>query len=149
LVDPSDVLLGKILIVDDNPANVLLLERMLRRAGYAGITTTHDPHRVCDLHRENGFDLVLLDLQMPDLDGFRVLKALKRVEGVGEPSVLVMTAHPGNRSRAIEGGATDFVSKPFDAVEVLSRVYNLMELRLHESQSGRQTSSRPTGAPGA
>jgi CheY-like chemotaxis protein len=81
LVDPSDVLLGKILIVDDNPANVLLLERMLRRAGYAGITTTHEPHRVCDLHRENGFDLVLLDLQMPDLDGFRVLKALIRVEG--------------------------------------------------------------------
>jgi CheY-like chemotaxis protein len=130
MVDSSDVLRGKVLIVDDQQASVRLLERMLRGAGYASVASTLDPHEVSELHRRNRYDLILLDLQMPGMDGFRVLEGLKQVEKDGYLSVLVMTAHPGHKERALQAGAKDFISKPFDAVEVLTRVYNTLELRL-------------------
>ena len=130
MLDPSDVLAGKVLIVDDQQASVRLLERMLRGAGYTSVTSTRDPHEVCELHRKNRYDLILLDLQMPGLDGFQVLEGLKEVEKDGYLSVLVMTAHPGHKQRALQAGAKDFISKPFNVVEVLTRVYNLLELRL-------------------
>jgi CheY-like chemotaxis protein len=129
-LDPSDVLAGKVLIADDEQASVRLLERMLSGAGYSAVASTRDPEQVAALHRKHHFDLILLDLQMPGRDGFRVLEDLKEVEKDGYLSVLVMTAHPGNRERALQAGAKDFVSKPFKAIEVLTRVYNLLELRL-------------------
>jgi CheY-like chemotaxis protein len=129
-VDPSEVLRGRVLIVDDQPANVRLLERMLRGAGYAAVDSTLNPHEVCDLHRQNRYDLILLDLQMPGLDGFRVLEALKLVEQESDVPVLVMTSHPGNEERALQAGAKDFISKPFNVVEVLTRVYSMLEQRL-------------------
>ena len=138
MVDPSDVLTGKLLIVDDEQASVRLLERMLRGAGYVSVASTRDPHQVAELHRRNRYDLILLDLQMPGLDGFRVLEDLKQVEKDGYLSVLVMTAHPGNKRRALQGGARDFISKPFNAIEVLTRVYNLLELRLLHMESKRK-----------
>lgn len=138
MVDPSDVLSGKVLIVDDQQASVRLLERMLRGAGYASVASTMDPHQVCELHRTNRYDLILLDLQMPGLDGFRVLEGLKQVEKDGYLSVLVMTAHPGNKERALQAGAKDFISKPFNAVEVLTRVYNMLELRLLHMENKRK-----------
>jgi adenylate cyclase len=140
-LDPSDVLAGKVLIVDDEQASVRLLERMLRGAGYSSVSSTRDPHLVADLHQKNRYDLILLDLQMPGRDGFRVLEDLKQIEKEGYLSVLVMTAHPGNKERALQAGAKDFVSKPFKAIEVLTRVFNLLELRRlhieHTSQSAR------------
>jgi diguanylate cyclase (GGDEF)-like protein len=129
----ADIRDGKILIVDDKEANVLLLEQLLRGAGYARIASTTDPQAVCSLHRDNHYDLILLDLQMPGLDGFAVMEGLKAIETDGYLPVLAVTAQPAHKLRALEAGAKDFVSKPFDLAEVLLRVHNLLEVRLlHE-----------------
>ena len=85
---------------------------------------------MCELHRTNHYDLILLDLQMPDMDGFAVMEALKEVEKDGYLSVLVVTAQPDHKLRALQAGAKDFVSKPFDLAEVLTRVHNMLEVRL-------------------
>jgi adenylate cyclase len=130
MINSSDILKAKILIVDDQKANVLLLERMLRDASYTCIASTMDPLEVCALHRENRYDLILLDLQMPGMDGFQVLEGLKQIETDGYLPVLVITAQPDHKLRALKAGAKDFVTKPFDLAEVLSRVHNLLEVRL-------------------
>ena len=83
MISSSDILHGKVLIVDDQEANVLLLERMLRGAGYDSITSTMDPYKVCELHLKNRYDLILLDLQMPGMDGFQVMESLKGIETGG------------------------------------------------------------------
>jgi len=129
-VGSSDIPRARILIVDDQDANVLLLTRMLERAGYTSVTSTTDPLEVCALHRTNRYDLILLDLQMPVMDGFQVMAGLKEIEADGYLSVLVITAQPGHKLRALEAGAKDFISKPFDLAEVLARVYNMLEVRL-------------------
>jgi adenylate cyclase len=130
LISPSDILEAKLLIVDDQAANVLLLERLLRGAGYTDITSTQNPVEVCELHRKNNYDLILLDLRMPGLDGFQVMAGLKEIETEGYLPVLVITAQPDEKVRALKAGARDFISKPFDLVEVLARVRNLLEVRL-------------------
>jgi adenylate cyclase len=130
MLDASEILKAKVLIVDDLPANVLLLERMLSGAGYASVTTTLDPRAVCDLHVQNAYDLIVLDLQMPVMDGFEVMEALKKVEKNGYLPVLVITAQPDHKLRALKAGARDFISKPFDVAEVLTRVHNMIEVRL-------------------
>ena len=148
--DSSAVLTSKVLIVDDQQASVRLLERMLRGAGYSSVASTMDPRQVAELHEKNRYDLILLDLQMPGMDGFQVLDALKRVEKDKYLSVLVMTAHPGHKRRALLSGAKDFISKPFNAVEVLARVYNLLELRKLQIQTGKaKNKDRWAGAEGA
>jgi len=128
--DASEILRAKILIVDDLPANILLLERMLGGAGYESITSTLDPHAVQELHKENGYDLIVLDLQMPGMDGFQVMEGLKDHEKDGYLPVLVITAQPDHKLRALRAGAKDFISKPFDVAEVLTRVHNMLEVRL-------------------
>ncbi|MDQ1813516.1 response regulator [Massilia sp. CCM 9210] len=130
MLDPSEILSGNILIVDDQEANVMLLEQMLRNAGYANISTTQDPRTVCAAHAEHSYDLILLDLQMPDMDGFEVIEGLKLIERGGYLPVLVITAQPGHKLRALKAGAKDFVSKPFDLVEVQTRIHNMLEVRL-------------------
>ena len=130
MVSTAEILNASILIVDDQEANVLLLEQMLRDAGYQCITTTMDPHAVCALHRDNRYDLILLDLQMPDMDGFQVMEGLKEIETDGYLPVLVITAQPGHKQRALASGAKDFVAKPFDLLEVKIRIYNMLEVRL-------------------
>jgi two-component system, cell cycle response regulator len=130
MVSSSDILTAKVLIVDDEAANVLLLVCMLQGAGYTCVASTMDPHEVCDLHRNNRYDLILLDIQMPDMDGFQVMEGLKEIEINSYLSVLAVTAQPAHKLRALQAGAKDFVSKPFDMAEVLMRVYNLLEVRL-------------------
>jgi adenylate cyclase len=130
MVEPSEILTAKILIVDDLPANILLLERMLGGAGYASVTSTLDPHAVHDLHEKNHYDLIVLDLQMPGMDGFQVMEGLKDLEQDGYLPVLVITAQPDHKLRALKAGAKDFISKPFDVAEVLTRVRNMLEVRL-------------------
>ena len=130
MIHTSDILRAKLLIVDDQAANVLLLERLLRSAGYSAISTTQNPKVVVDLHRQNRYDLILLDLNMPEMDGFQVMEALKSEEGDGTLPVLVITAQPNEKLRALKAGALDFVSKPFDIAEVLARVQNLLQVRL-------------------
>jgi len=154
MISSSDILHGKILIVDDQEANVLLLERMLASAGYTSVTSTTNPLEVCALHLKNRYDLILLDLQMPGMDGFQVMEGLKEIEPQDmllelsmkhqfqviegleeiEPGgylpVIVITAHPGHKLRALQSGARDFISKPFELAEVLARVRNMLEVRL-------------------
>ena len=134
MVSTADILNAGILIVDDQEANVQLLEQMLRSAGYTRITSTRDPHAVCALHRDNHYDLILLDLRMPGMDGFQVMEGLKEIETDGYLPVLAVTAEPAHKLRALQSGAKDFVSKPFDLAEVLMRVHNMLEVRLlHEA----------------
>ncbi|GLH73409.1 hypothetical protein GETHLI_19110 [Geothrix limicola] len=130
MIGPTDILLGKILIVDDQEANVALLEQMLRGAGYTNVSMTRDSARVCELHLIHHYDLILLDLQMPGMDGFQVMENLKQVETEGYLPVLVITAQPGHKVRALKAGAKDFISKPLDLAEVLIRVHNMLEVRL-------------------
>ena len=131
MVDSTAIFKAKVLIVDDQEANVLLLERMLSGAGYVSVASTRDPRAVCELHRKNRYDLILLDLQMPGMDGFEVMEGLKEVERDGYLPVLVVTAQPDHKLRALRAGAKDFVSKPFDLAEVLTRVHNMLEVRLY------------------
>ena len=134
MVSDADILNAGILIVDDQEANVQLLARMLMNAGYTRITSTQDPYAVCDLHRLHHYDLILLDLRMPGMDGFQVMESLKELETDGYLSVLAVTAEPAHKLRALQSGAKDFVSKPFDLAEVLMRVHNMLEVRLlHEA----------------
>jgi adenylate cyclase len=135
MINSPDVLQGKILIVDDQKANVLLLERTLRGAGYVSIASTTNPREVCDLHLKNRYDLILLDLQMPGMDGFEVMEKLKTIETGGYLPVLVITAQPDHSLRALKAGAKDFVGKPINLAEVLLRVYNMLEVRLLQQET--------------
>jgi PAS domain S-box-containing protein len=125
-----EILKASVLIVDDQQANVMLLEKMLRNAGYENVTSTMDPRAVCTLHAEHRYDLILLDLQMPEMDGFEVIEELKKIEAGSYLPVLVITAQPGHKLRALQAGAKDFVSKPFDLTEVQTRIHNMLEVRL-------------------
>ena len=127
---PIDILDARILVVDDQEANVLLLSQMLEQAGYANVTSTMNPQEVCALHRKNRYDLILLDLQMPGMDGFQVMEGLKTNATDPYLPVLVITAQPGHKLRALQAGAKDFVNKPFDLVEVRTRIHNMLEVRL-------------------
>jgi len=130
MVSSADILNARILVVDDKEVNILLLERMLRGAGYVSIESTTDPNQVCELHRKNRYDLILLDLQMPGMDGFQVMEGLKEIEEGGYLPVLVVTAQPQHKLHALQAGAKDFVSKPFDLAELRARVHNILEVRL-------------------
>jgi adenylate cyclase len=130
MLEPAEILKAKVLVVDDMQANVLLLERMLGGAGYTCVTSTVDPRAVCALHEKNRYDLIVLDLQMPGMDGFQVMEGLKPIEKDGYLPVLVITAQPDHKLRALQAGAKDFISKPFDVAEVLMRVRNMLEVRL-------------------
>jgi adenylate cyclase len=130
MVSSADILNARILVVDDKQANVLLLQGMLRVAGYTSIESTTDPKAVCELHRKNRYSLILLDLQMPGMDGFEVMEGLKEIEADGYLPVIVITAQPDHKLRALQAGAKDFVSKPFDMAELRARVHNILEVRL-------------------
>ena len=130
MAEAAEILNAKILIVDDQLANVQLLEQMLANAGYLRVSSTMNPREVCGLYQENRYDLILLDLQMPGMDGFQVMAGLKAVETQSYVPVLVITAQPGHKLKALESGAKDFISKPFDLVEVKTRIRNLLEVRL-------------------
>ncbi len=137
MISKQDILNASILIVDDQPSNVHLLEQMLHEAGYVSITSTMDPHAVAELHRNNRYDLILLDLQMPGMDGFEVMETLKPIESQGYLPVLVITAQPNHKIRALAAGAKDFISKPFDLVEVQTRIHNMLEVRLLYKRLGQ------------
>ena len=129
-VSANDILSASILIVDDQEANVTLLEQVLAEAGYTNVSVCMKPAEVCALHRKNRYDLILLDLQMPGMDGFEVMAGLKTNESDDYLPVLVLTAQPGHKLRALQAGARDFISKPFDLVEVRMRIRNVIEVRL-------------------
>ncbi|HWU83944.1 MAG TPA: EAL domain-containing protein, partial [Rhodocyclaceae bacterium] len=119
-----------LLIVDDQEANVALLQTILEAAGYTHLDSTCDSREVVELHRRNRYDLILLDLSMPHMDGFAVMEALKPLESEGYLPVLVITAEPNHKLKALQAGARDFLTKPFDQIEVLTRIANMLEIRL-------------------
>lgn len=125
-----DILNASILIVDDQESNVTLLELLLADAGYTRVSSTMNSQEVCALHRKHHYDLILLDLQLPVMDGFQVMEALKT--NLDDPylPVIVLTAQPGHKLRALQAGAKDFISKPFDLIEVKTRIHNVLEVRL-------------------
>jgi CheY-like chemotaxis protein len=125
----EDILNASILIVDDQASNVELLVQLLTEVGYTNVSSTMNPCEVSDLYLKNRYDLILLDLQMPVMDGFQVLDSLAAA-GEGYLPVLVVTAQPGHKLRALQSGAKDFISKPFDIVEVKTRIRNMLEVRL-------------------
>lgn len=137
-ITTKDILNARILVVDDQQVNVSLLEEMLKSAGYTDVSSTLDSTVVCRMHRATPFDLILLDLQLPGMDGFQVMEGLKASGTDSYLPVLVITAQPGHKLRALHAGAKDFVSKPFDMVEVKARIHNLIEIRLLYGRLERQ-----------
>ena len=124
-----------ILIVDDREANVSLLDQILTEEGYTRITTSTNPLEVRELHRKNRYDLIVLDLQMPGMDGFEVMEGLKADESEDYLPVIVLTAQPAHKLRALQAGARDFISKPFSLVDVTTRIRKMLEARLLDEQS--------------
>jgi len=125
-----DVLGARILIVDDQQSNLRLLEYALRRAGYVGVTSTSEPMQVCALQGLNDYDLILLDLQMPDMNGFQVMEALTKIESGERTVILVLSADPAQMVPALTAGAAGFLSKPFVLAEVVQRVDDMLQKRL-------------------
>ncbi|MES2150861.1 MAG: EAL domain-containing protein [Pseudomonadota bacterium] len=135
MITESDILNAKVLVVDDQAVNVQLLEYLLGSSGYTRVSSCSDPRQVLELHRRERYDLILLDLHMPAMNGFEVMEALKPIETGGWLPVLVVTAEPEQKLAALEAGARDFVGKPFDPVEVLTRIRNMLEVRLLHQES--------------
>jgi diguanylate cyclase (GGDEF)-like protein/PAS domain S-box-containing protein len=130
MISQTDIQHARILIVDDQPVNIELLEYLLTSTGYKDVRSTTDPRVVASWHAEHHFGLIILDLQMPGMSGFEVMDALKPLEPDGWLPVLVVTAQPDHKLRAFETGARDFISKPFDPIETLTRIRNMLEMRL-------------------
>jgi putative two-component system response regulator len=123
---------ARILIVDDERVNVVLLERILEQDGYRNVKSVTDPTEAVPLFDQFEPDLVLLDLHMPKLDGFAVMELLEdRISSETFLPILILTAdiRPEIKRRALAAGAKDFVTKPFDRTEVLLRIQNLLETR--------------------
>ncbi|MDP3088633.1 MAG: response regulator [Methylotenera sp.] len=132
-MNESEILNAKILIVDDAEANLKLLEDLLAREGFNQIISTADSTRAMDLFKAFEPDLILLDLMMPELDGYAVLEMLSRHISKDEYlPVLVLTADAtiGAKRKALALGAKDFLTKPFDTIEAMLRVWNLLETRI-------------------
>ena len=129
-VPESDIFNASILIVDDKQANVPLLQTLRAGAGYTRVASSMKPKEVAELHRVNSYDLILLDLEMPVMDGFQVMEALKTSAADSYLPVLVITAQPDHKLRALQAGAKDFITKPFDLVEIKARIRNLLEVWL-------------------
>ena len=130
MVSEADILNASILIVDDQQANISLLEQLLSGAGYTQVSSTMDPRKVRAMHANKPYALILLDLQMPEMDGFQVMEALKKNDSEGYLPIVVLTAQPAHKLRALQAGAKDFISKPFDLLEVKTRIRNMLEVRL-------------------
>ncbi|WP_419780228.1 HD domain-containing phosphohydrolase [Maridesulfovibrio sp.] len=136
MVDESKLLESSILIVDDNPINIVLLENLLERKGYENYTSTSDPRTVAPLQAAEKFDLILLDVRMPHMSGIEVLKVLREQDSSEFLPILVLTAQTDQQTRqqVLEAGATDFLTKPFEYWEVLLRIRNMLETRFYYKQ---------------
>jgi len=143
MVSEADILNAKILVVDDKQANVLLLEGMLRTAGYTSVESTTDPNAVCGLYRRNGYSLILLDLQMPELDGIGVVRMLKKGE---VPMIAFVTAYDEYAVRAFEVNAVDYLLKPVDRGRLRETINRAQERSEHAEIVADQAARRAIGA---
>ncbi len=147
MISTIDILKARILIVDDAQDAVTTLQWLLENAGYSAVHVTCDPRNVRTLHAAHDFDLILLDLQMPGMDGFQVMESLKEFERDGYLPVLAITSEPDHKVRALKRGARDFLSKPVEVDELLVRVHNLIEVRLLYRERDEQLLTRDAGPP--
>ncbi len=136
----EDVLDSKILVVDDEESNARLLEYLLLRNGYRSVRWTTDPREVVQIYQEFSPDLVLLDLEMPHMDGVEVMKKLQEFERETYPSIVVITANNNDEAkiRSLATGALDFLAKPFNGVEVVARIKNILNVRLLHNRVNHQ-----------
>jgi diguanylate cyclase (GGDEF)-like protein len=130
IISAAELLNASILIVDDEVSNIRLLEQMLTDAGYKNISSTLEPNSVSALHHANHYDLILLDLKMPGMDGFEVIESIRSNADDDYLPVIVISAQPDQKLRALQAGAIDFINKPFDLLEVKTRIHNMLEVRL-------------------
>lgn len=132
MIVPKDYLKSKILIVDDEPSNVSLLEHMMILEGYKHLHSITDPTQVLELFSKVEPDLILLDLNMPKMDGFQVMEQLKERDPESRVPILVLTALKDEKTRwrALREGAKDFLCKPFELTEASLRIKNLLEMRM-------------------
>lgn len=135
-----NLLKSKILIIDDEVANIALLEDILEEGGFTYFRSTTDSRKALEMYEDMRPDLVLLDLNMPHLDGFQVMEQLKELEEDSYVPILVLTAQSdrNTRIRSLEAGARDFLGKPFDLIEVKQRISNMLEIRLLHNQTKDQ-----------
>jgi len=117
----------RILIVDDQQSNVRLLEHTLRRAGYTEVMSATEPRDVAALHLENRYDLILLDLQMPGMNGFEVMRQLQEVKRANPVAILVLSADATQTKAVLEAGADSFIGKPFRLPDVVERVQEMLK----------------------
>lgn len=131
---------GKILVVDDEPVNLMIIEKILRAGGFDNIDTVQDPTLVPDMYREQDYDLVALDIHMPQCSGFEVMERMQADFPDDYLPLIVLTADCSEDThlRCLASGAKDFISKPFRKDEVLLRVKNLLEVRLLHKKLQRQ-----------
>src|SRR3989338_3603231 len=136
----EEILKARILIVDDDLMSIRLLEEILSKAGYAHIKTISDSRLAVQFYQTFQPELVLLDLKMPYLDGFQVMEELKCFEKASYLPILVISQedNPKSRLRALESGAKDFLQKPYERLEVLVRIQNLIEVRMLHNQVRKQ-----------
>jgi len=128
----EEIVGSRILVVDDNLTNVVLLKKLLEGSGYTDVTGITDSREVKSLYEESPFDLVLLDIRMPHLDGFDVMEQLRQIDSALPPNIMVLTAQTDQETKlkALDFGSRDFLHKPFDRLEVLTRIRNMIETHL-------------------
>lgn len=140
MISEQELLKSRILIIDDNPTNVDLLEATLNSVGYVSVLSITDPRKAEGLYIAYRPDLVLLDINMPYFDGFQVMEQFKKVEGDSYIPVLILTALKDNKTRirALTEGAQDFLTKPFDKLETVTRIANMLKVRLLHNEVHNQ-----------
>ena len=135
-----EILNAKILIIDDQKLHIGLLEDILRKSGYDNIESTTDPQEGIEFYKKKSPDLILLDLEMPKIDGFSVIEQLKEISKDERLPLLALSPDRGQDIclKALEAGATDFIAKPYEGIEVLVRIRNIIESHLLNNQVRNQ-----------
>lgn len=125
-----DKLMAKVLIIDDNTANILLLSKMLKIAGYNNIKTLDDSREVLDTISEYMPNLILLDFRMPFIDGLEVINTLKSVKGYKDIPVIMISAENDKEyyEKALANGAIDFITKPFNYSDIISKIEKTLQV---------------------
>ena len=133
MISDSDVLGASILIVDDQETNVILLQQLLADAGYTNVDSTMDPMTVCAMHRKNAYDLILLDLQMPEMDGYQATAEIRKLPGqkYAELPIIALTASAtlDIKDIAFAVGMNDYISKPFNPTDLYNKIAALRKYR--------------------
>ncbi|MCA1733723.1 MAG: response regulator [Acidobacteria bacterium] len=139
----TDHYAARILIVDDQPSNVRLLEHTLKRGGFTEVSSTGNPREVVALHMKNRYALIVLDLQMPEMNGYEVMEELQKIAEAHPVAILVMSADQTQATAAVEAGAISFLGKPFVLADVVGRVLEILETAAGPDQGGAGGNHKP------